>query len=402
MTEPSVTYGKSEAADWEVTRNQHTLKAYHRFLTTWPGSRFAEEANLHRLELQEGRDWQQAQRIDKVFAYEQFLDAYPAGVFRDEALYRLEQLRDRLKWEEACARHSVAAYLEYKRAYAKGAHVKEATQRIVALLKTQSGADLTTTAGRTGHQEEDQALEQATAEDTLLGYNLFLEKYPDSRYKQQVEIRIRQLLRLQKRRESEAEEEQQAWIAAERQHTMLAYSDFLRMYPDGLYADTARERLTALEKKFTQRIWSDTSSPAIHHQEPEPPAPIRPEDRHQQAFNLALIWSLGFGSLSVVSYLLEPFLYVLCLITALVVGIYFAANRLGYIHLRESIVYAGGIGILIGLLLFHISQTLLAHRFPSLIAGLVVGGIIGIWSLRWLQNTRTARTQAEHTKQEPS
>lgn len=87
--------------------------------------------------------------------------------------------------------------------------------------------------------QEEKDWEAAQEENTLEGYKEFLDKYPDSRYKNELIRRANRLIRQQEREE---------WEEVKKKDTLEDYKKFIEKYsPHGYYIDYAKEAIRNLE-----------------------------------------------------------------------------------------------------------------------------------------------------------
>ncbi|MDX2285526.1 MAG: hypothetical protein NW241_15270 [Bacteroidia bacterium] len=268
----------------------------------------------------EAADWLAVRESDTQAGYERYLRDYPDGRYRRQALERLELLESAMP--------------------ASGE--PEASEA------------------------EEAALDDAAAQDSPAAYAAFLARYPRSQYGEQVRNRIRQLEQRRRSSDLEAQAEQEAWMTASRLDTMMAYQDFLKRFPEGIFSATARERLEALERRFLQRLQQPGDSAGggqahLRFSRPLPPAPPQapaPAAQDQAAGMLALIWLAGFMVLALLAWLLEAWLLPLALIVAGLSGGYLLYNRHTRMHARERWTYLPGLGLVAGLLAYIALTTL--------------------------------------------
>lgn len=77
---------------------------------------------------------------------------------------------------------------------------------------------------------------QATAANTLQGYETFLQEHPHSKYADDAQGRILAL------------RDDQAWSAAQATHTIAAYNAYLKAWPGGVHVSDVPYQITALQR----------------------------------------------------------------------------------------------------------------------------------------------------------
>jgi hypothetical protein len=261
-----------------------------------------------------------------------------------------------------------AGYERYLRDYPEGRYRRQALERLEALALA---AGLPDTLTPEASEAEEAALDDAAAQDSPAAYAAFLARYPRSQYGEQVRNRIRQLEQRRRSSDLEAQAEQEAWMTASRLDTMMAYQDFLKRFPEGIFSATARERLEALERRFLQRIQQPEDSaagppPHLRFSRPLPPQPQAPAPaaQDQAAGMLAFIWLAGFMMLALLAWLLEAWLLPLALMVAGLSGGYLLYNRHTRMRARERWTYLPGLGLIAGLLAY-IALTTLGMAAPA-------------------------------------
>ena len=79
-----------EGADWKTASTADSSDAYQKFLTQYPKSPNAPQAQARIKQLQDQRDWQVATAADSRDAYDQYLAQHPDSPNAQEARIRLE------------------------------------------------------------------------------------------------------------------------------------------------------------------------------------------------------------------------------------------------------------------------------------------------------------------------
>lgn len=226
--------------------------------------------------------WRAAEATSSVDGYEAYLDRYPNGAYADEARARIDEFRadpyrNARAEEEALhlnrtQRREIQrdlSLLEYNTRGIDGifgpgtrnAITKwqrdngfEPTSflnaRLIERLHDQAerrAAELEAEAERRRAELErqDRAYWQQTgALGEEEGYRAYLKKYPDGLY---AEIANSRLSAIERRKRERAEaRDRAAWEQATNANTIRAYRGYLDAYPDGVFASEARSRIDAL------------------------------------------------------------------------------------------------------------------------------------------------------------
>jgi hypothetical protein len=99
-----------------------------------------------------------------------------------------------------------------------------------------------TTLQKNREQEEDNAWNNAQAQNIVLSYSEYLDKYPNGKYILDAENKISQL------------EDENTWNNAQIQNTILSYSEYLNTYPNGKYTLEAKNKKSQLEEDSNKLI----------------------------------------------------------------------------------------------------------------------------------------------------
>lgn len=130
-----------ERARWEAALEADTLLGYRNFLTDFPTSVYAPQAQLQ-IDILDERAWETLSAEDTRPAYVDYLDQFPTGLHQAEALQRIEAIdeeaarlererlererRDNAAWAEAREARTIESMDAYIAAWPAGLHIEEA------------------------------------------------------------------------------------------------------------------------------------------------------------------------------------------------------------------------------------------------------------------------------------
>ena len=220
----------------------------------------------------EAEAWQQAAENDTVQAYEAFLSNYPASRFRSEAELRLAELRARPELVERELALPREARREVQQNLAVLGHDPRGVDGIfgpgtrAAIRAWQQAEGYPVNGYLTGNQvvrlqdagaarraalaaeaeARDRALWAETGQgDSAEGLRRYLSRFPDGLYAEEARDRLQRLEGAQ--REAARAADREAWDAARTTDTIAAYERYLSDQPTGAFRETAAARLRALE-----------------------------------------------------------------------------------------------------------------------------------------------------------
>ncbi len=220
--------------------------------------------------------WQRARDGDTEESYIAYLDAYPSGVFAAEATQRLKEVRegpnraariveDNLELDRE-ARRQIQRDLVRLGYDTRGVDgiFGPGTRRAIGNWQDDNGR------ARSGYLDrgmidriEEQARARADAEAAdeerfwaetgqgadEAGLIRFLERYPDGRYADRAERRLREIRDGRLTESGVSRREEVLWTQAQQSGTIAAYEDYARAFPRGRHADEARAQLAALRSQ---------------------------------------------------------------------------------------------------------------------------------------------------------
>ncbi|MFD0982015.1 peptidoglycan-binding protein [Tropicimonas aquimaris] len=227
--------------------------------------------------------WQAAQAQDSMAAYEGYLQRYPQGFFATEARAAVEKIRNEpdrdarlieeaLELDRASRRviQENLAVLGHAPGGADGVF-GPASRAAISRFQTANGFPSTSylnerQIGRLAFQAERRQAEIEAEERRAqlerekadretwaalnegadeAGLRTYLDRYPDGLF---APIARERLARIEaEAQEVAARQDRQDWTAARKAGTVTAYRAYLEAHPDGARAETARERIEALE-----------------------------------------------------------------------------------------------------------------------------------------------------------
>ena len=235
----------------------------------------------------EGAYWNQIRAQNRIEGYREYLRRYPAGRFAAEAERRIDALattpQTRAQQAEAALNLNAAQRRAIQRSLTligydtRGVDGVFGPRTRAAIADFQRNARLEVTGYLTGNQiariqnraeqraaqlraeAEQRRLEQERQdrdfwrqtgasgfEDDLRAY---LRRYPDGLYADQARDQLRAIER--ENRRLARIEERNAWNDAAMQNTVQAYRRYLRTYPNGRFAEEARARIRAMTEPET-------------------------------------------------------------------------------------------------------------------------------------------------------
>lgn len=194
-----------EAISYEEAAKIGTIETLRDFIRSWPEGRHRLEAEIRLADLKEqaaDSAWQSAVAADSYTAIRSYATKFPA-FHAEEAERRIEE---RLAFDAAAAIDTEDAWTAYLETWGEDPHADAARQRLEAAR------------GR-----EETAWAAAMEMRTAAAWAAYLDEFPDGRRSADAE---------RNRRESAAFDEART--------NRVALDEFLRVYPDGLWAKEAR------------------------------------------------------------------------------------------------------------------------------------------------------------------
>ncbi len=337
---PSSNYFPQDQQAWLQASEKNTIQAYTNYVTVWPEGRYTKEAERRLRQIKEETLWNWAKSQQQAMALEQYLEQYPEGFYSIEAYELISRLETDQAWSLAQRKDSVAAYLEFRRNFPDSSFADEAAQRIVSLVKSRSGNQVATQVAPGNHDED---LEQASQQDTIVGYNQFLRQYPHSPHKKEVVARIDQLQdRLQANFQA-LEDEVSLWDQTTRLHSRYAYQEYLSRYPEGKFSSMARNRLLALDQQWQWKhrvlIEGRAQGRVVTDQGLQQAASMQGAEA---AWYLGWLWLGAFLLLGGLCLWLANYLLPMTIVVALAVAAHVVLGRGAHLTRRETFPYLIG------------------------------------------------------------
>ena len=238
----------------------------------------------------EAEAWRRAQQAGTVDAYETYLDRFPEGANALEArlrLFDLEQdpvrnLADReaaldLSRDERREIQRDLSILGYdtrgidgvfgpgtrsaverwqeRNAYDPTGYLTGEQVELISDQAARRSAELEREAQlrRAEQDRQDRDYWRRTgAAETEEGYRAYLDRFPDGRYSDLATDRLDRIARERQERASAYERDE--WDLATRPDSIAAYREYLDTFPQGSFADEARQRIRAAEAQPDERI----------------------------------------------------------------------------------------------------------------------------------------------------
>lgn len=233
------------------------------------------------------RTWQTAEDVGSRKAYEIYLQRFPQGRYAWLARQRLQEIEDSMPEMSPQERAEIALGLSSRekrdmqrylgvlgydprgvdglfgpgtraalRAWQRDNDMAQTgyfSEGSVAMIRDQGEARIARQKERERREEQerrqqDRAYWQQTGQtDTMDGLRAYLSEYPDGLFSEQARNRLTQLKRQERR--AAAAQERRDFAQARQVDTIAAYRTFLRQYPEGVHADDARQRIAFLKDR---------------------------------------------------------------------------------------------------------------------------------------------------------
>ena len=235
-------------------------------------------------ELFEQAYWDAVLDLDTVAALEQYLDRYPDGIFAADARERIVDLQEEPEREARAVEEALGLDRDARRRVQQDLSLLgydtrgidgifgRGTRSAIADWQDAGGLPVTgyltraqiarladaadARAAALEAQAKERRREAERADRTFwdetgrgageAGLRRYLDRYPDGLYAETARDRLDQIEA--ERRARIPETERRAWDAARDRDTIAAYRDYLDRYPEGAFAEAARDRVRALER----------------------------------------------------------------------------------------------------------------------------------------------------------
>ena len=229
--------------------------------------------------------WEAVRLIDSVPGYEAYLSRYPGGIYATEARERIGSLRDAPLREAEAAEAALNLTRDQRRNIQRALTLLDyntrgidgifgrGTRAAIGAFQQAEGFEVTGYLNRTQIRELDRLARARSAEleeearreaervaeadrrywrqtgasgreDDLRRY---LDRYPDGIFAEEARAEIRAIEEIRRPRVSAVE--QLTWQQVEQNGSADAYREYLRRYPNGAYAETARDEIARLEEE---------------------------------------------------------------------------------------------------------------------------------------------------------
>ncbi|MBK8968351.1 MAG: hypothetical protein IPM36_17130 [Lewinellaceae bacterium] len=194
---------------WAKARKLHTISAYEEFIRRYPASTNVKDARNYIEEI----DWASIQKTNTISAYEGFIQRYPNSTRLSQAKQKIEEI----DWKQTQKIDQIESYQNFQNLYPDSRRVADAERRILEI-------------------QDDKAWQNASLLDTPSSYRNYLVSYAYGRHSEDANRRIREYTIVRP-----------AWEKAKKKNTIVAYEGFIEKYPNSDYALLAREKIKAFE-----------------------------------------------------------------------------------------------------------------------------------------------------------
>ncbi|MCV2863962.1 peptidoglycan-binding protein [Albidovulum sediminicola] len=234
--------GTGEQAAWDVVRKLDTIPAYEGFLRQYPSGLHAAEARAA-IDAIKAQPLLQAQKTEEALGLSRdqrreiqrnlsLLDVDPRGI---DGLFGPGSRRAIAAWQKA-NRIEATGYLDADQL----TRLQAQADRRAAELEAEARA-------RQAELERQDRLywDQTGAAGDEAGLRAYLKRYPDGLFAELAQERLA-IFEEERRRAAEGAD-RQAWDQAAAADTAEAYRDYLRAFPNGVFAEDAKAALEATE-----------------------------------------------------------------------------------------------------------------------------------------------------------
>lgn len=215
---------KIEELFFTRAENLNSIEAYQVFVEKYPNSKYAEEANVKIEELFFSR----IENMNSIEGYQVFIEKYPKGKFTEKAKEKVVEL----EFEKAEKENISDSYQLFLEKFPKSKYTVLANKKL-----------------------EELEFGIAKNENTIQSYESFLMNFPDSRFSPEIE-----LLLVDKQYERAKEDysfqfsEKVFLEKAREENTLAAYQIFLERYPVTNYKEEINTAIINLQKDRIQEI----------------------------------------------------------------------------------------------------------------------------------------------------
>ncbi len=223
------------AAGWyDELYTVHPLQTYKN-----KASQYRQKANDIR---QEEREWEDARYSNTLDAYQDFINKHPNSIHSEKAQQKIDDIERKLRgkeedaWKYAVSNNSISGYQKYVNNYPNSKYIKQARQKIEDLKEKERIEQL--------KRQEEADWKSATQTNSIVGYQNFIDKYPDSKYVGIANQKISDIT------------DEENWNAACRDNTISAYQRYIEN--DGKNKGLANFKIDIIKKQ--KRLISEASN----------------------------------------------------------------------------------------------------------------------------------------------
>ncbi|MGK0316186.1 MAG: serine/threonine protein kinase, partial [Saprospiraceae bacterium] len=174
---------------WKLVKEDNTVMAYEEYGILYPEGIYAEEAKKIITSLlssanldNEESVWAYANKNNSISAYNKYIETFKEGVHINEAKFKVKLLQRKIddeQWSKIKNSNSLIEFERYLKLFPDGRHEKDAIERSKIIEK-----DI----------KISKAHKEAVRINTIEALETFLSKYPQSRYKEEVEKMKKKLI----------------------------------------------------------------------------------------------------------------------------------------------------------------------------------------------------------------
>lgn len=155
--------------------------------------------------------------------------------------------QEEMDWEKAKLINSILAYETYLGMYPQGNFTFEAKMGKVLLEKIQSERNRIEQL-----QADETAWVEAQKVNTIIAYEEYLNLFPQGKYKSEASKTISVLAKniAEKLSKEQSQADEKAWLETKKSNTIVAYEEYLKSFPQGKYKTEASKTKSVLEKNM--------------------------------------------------------------------------------------------------------------------------------------------------------
>lgn len=233
---------RDEKKDWLLAKEKNTVEAYQTFLNNYPKSKYENEASTKIAYLTELVIWKNIQDENTTWAYNYYLQNYPEGNYVEDAKVQLDELSsDKYRKNDST---------NAKRKNEINVNTPQYDENETSGEKDEEPVS----------NKELAAWNRAKKEHTVDAFHAYLNAYPTGHFAKEAQKETIFLSKLDERiaktealdKEKQTERENEFWKSVLENNTLEAYGEFYKQFPDGKYAEQAKQKIEAFEKEMDE------------------------------------------------------------------------------------------------------------------------------------------------------